>query len=209
VYRISKLYNVKPEDLCAWNNIQNNSLSLGQVLVIKGAGKTADVVQPAPKVPAAAPVKPEVPVKKEPVKKDPVSPVAPAVPPVVEDPSPAKKVYEENTTPPVSEVGAASVNKVRRDVQESGEADRVLDEPVNPNKYYALHATAPVGTIIMVRNLANDRSVYVKVVGKLEDNDTNRGLVVKLSNSSAEYLKAPNKRFKVELLYGVSLAKGR
>jgi LysM repeat protein len=188
VYRISKMYNVKPADLCAWNNIKNNSLELGQILIIKGASVAA--TSPAP---AANPVPP--------------SPVAPAVAPAKEQPKVEVTEAEPVTAKPVP--SDFSFAKNRKEIQESGDADRIYDEPVNPNKYYALHATAPIGTIIMVRNLSNDRSVFVKVVGRLEETESNRGLVIKLSRSSADQIKAPGKRFKVELLYGMGVPKVR
>jgi LysM repeat protein len=200
VYRISKMYNVKPADLCAWNNIKNNSIEPGQVLVIKGVGGTADPapVVEKPKAPALSPA----PEKTKPV---PVAPVAPAVAPAKEP----KVVVTEAEPLPKTTGSNFEFAKNRKEIQETGEADRIYDEPVNPNKYYALHATAPIGTIIMVRNLANDRTVFVKVVGRLEDTDSNRNLVIKLSRASSEQIKAPNKRFKVELLYGMGVPKVR
>jgi LysM repeat protein len=182
------MYNVKPADLCTWNNIKNNALEPGQILVIKGTSVA---------VPSTAPA----------ANPTPASPVAPAVAPAKEQPKVEVTEAEPVTAKPVP--SDFSFAKNRKEVQESGDADRIYDEPVNPNKYYALHATAPIGTIIMVRNLSNDRSVFVKIVGRLEETESNRGLVIKLSRSSADQIKAPNKRFKVELLYGMGVPKVR
>jgi hypothetical protein len=189
------MYNVSPADLVKWNNIKNNSLELGQELVIKGAA-AAPAVRPAP----VAPVAPAVAPVKE-VVEEPVVDKVPAKQPVKEAP---EEKDETVSIPVVSTPADIKFAKNRREVQEAGEADRIVDEGVNQSKYYALHRSAPMGTIIMVRNVSNERSVFVKVVGRLESAD---GTIIQLSKSAADQLKAPNKRFKVELLYGMAAGK--
>lgn len=193
VYAISRKYNVKPADLIKWNNIKNNSLELGQELTINGA-VPASSVRPEPKAPVAPAVAPPVTPAKESVKASPVIEKAPVS-------EPKEVVEKEVSLPAPAEITFA---KNRREMQESGLADRIQDEGVNQSKYYALHRDAPMGTIIRVRNESNDRSVYVKVIGKLENSD---GLVIRLSRSAADQLKAPNKAFKVDLLYGLAAGK--
>lgn len=51
----------------------------------------------------------------------------------------------------------------------------------NSDMFLALHRTAPVGTIMQVRNQMNDLSVFVKVIGKLPDTGANDKVVVKIS----------------------------
>jgi rare lipoprotein A (peptidoglycan hydrolase) len=67
--------------------------------------------------------------------------------------------------------------------------------------FLALHRTAPVGTIMQVRNQMNDLSVFVKVIGKLPDTGANDKVIVKLSKKAYERLAALDKRFRVELSY--------
>lgn len=59
VYNISKRYNISQDNLRAWNNMPDNTLSVGQVVRVKPAGYTAPAVtssQPMP-TPVPGPVK--------------------------------------------------------------------------------------------------------------------------------------------------------
>ena len=66
-------------------------------------------------------------------------------------------------------------------------------------RFYALHKSEPEGSIIKVKHMLNNREVFVKVVGPLPENDTNRGTILKLSSGAAEYLGILDKRFLVEV----------
>jgi rare lipoprotein A (peptidoglycan hydrolase) len=83
---------------------------------------------------------------------------------------------------------------------ESGLAE-VIAGNSNSDMFLALHRTAPVGTIMQIRNQMNDLSVFVKVVGKLPDTGANDKVVVKISQKAFERLAAVDKRFRVELSY--------
>ncbi|UYQ93985.1 LysM peptidoglycan-binding domain-containing protein [Chitinophaga horti] len=69
------------------------------------------------------------------------------------------------------------------------------------NKYYALHKSAPRGTIIKVTNPLNGRSVYAKVLDAIPQSKGNAGVIVKLSNSAQEALGITEARFFCELHY--------
>jgi rare lipoprotein A (peptidoglycan hydrolase) len=71
----------------------------------------------------------------------------------------------------------------------------------NGSKFYALHKTAPIGTVLKVRNLMNDKVAYVKVVGKLQDADNNKNTIVKVSGATAKYLEVIDPKFLVEISY--------
>ncbi|MFN3940664.1 MAG: LysM peptidoglycan-binding domain-containing protein, partial [Chitinophagales bacterium] len=49
--------------------------------------------------------------------------------------------------------------------------DASSDMKVNNERYYALHNTAPIGSIVKVRNLMNNREIYAKVIGTLSDTE--------------------------------------
>ncbi|MFM7218029.1 MAG: hypothetical protein ACKO1U_08435, partial [Bacteroidota bacterium] len=91
----------------------------------------------------------------------------------------------------------------RKQVGEQGLATFIPDEDINPNKYYALHRSAPFGTIIKVTNKMNGKSVFVKVVGVLPDTGENDGIIIKISRSGADQLGVLDQRFQVDLLYGM------
>lgn len=88
-------------------------------------------------------------------------------------------------------------------ISEKGIATWIDDEDINQKKYFALHRTASIGTLIKVTNVMNEKSVFVKVVGTLPDTGDNANLIIKISNIAAKKLEVLDARFRVELSYGV------
>ncbi|MDF7821523.1 LysM peptidoglycan-binding domain-containing protein [Runella sp. MFBS21] len=85
-------------------------------------------------------------------------------------------------------------------ILETGVAE-VLEGLENSNKYLALHRTAPVGSLIQVKNMNNSQSVWVKVIGKLPDISANNRIIIKLSARAQEKLSPGGKQFIAELSY--------
>jgi rare lipoprotein A (peptidoglycan hydrolase) len=75
---------------------------------------------------------------------------------------------------------------------------------LNQNKFYALHRTAPVGTIIKVTNRMNNNSVFVKVVGLLPETGDNNNFIIKITQAAAQRIGALDQKFTAELSYGIS-----
>ena len=80
---------------------------------------------------------------------------------------------------------------------ENGVAE-VIDAGEKTDKYLALHKTAPVGTLIQVRNEANGLSVWVKVIGKLPESGET---IIKISPKAFEKLQPRDKRIRAEISY--------
>jgi len=66
---------------------------------------------------------------------------------------------------------------------------------------YAMHKTAPVGTVLKITNPVSKYTVYAKVVGQLPDTGENSKSLLKLSSTAVELLKAYDKMFMVECEY--------
>lgn len=81
---------------------------------------------------------------------------------------------------------------------ETGIAE-LIEVPDNSGKYLALHKSAPVGTLVLVKNLANNQSIWVKVIGRLPNSDGK--LIIKLSPKAFERLNAVDKRIRAEISY--------
>ena len=204
VYSISKKYNVDVDVLKAWNKLKTNNISLGQKLIIRENSavekmKEVDRTSTTEIVPVRVTKAPE---KVSEVEKPIVEKMSV---PEIEKPARNEKGISSNE----DEHKAESTKPVvfangRKEVNEIGVAAWIEDEEINPNKYYALHRTAPVGTIIKVTNKMNSRAVYVKVVGKLPSTGDNDGVLIKISKAGAEKLGVLDERFQAELLYGIS-----
>lgn len=85
-------------------------------------------------------------------------------------------------------------------ILETGVAE-VLDGTDINNKYLALHRTAPVGSLIQVKNVNNSQSVWVKVIGKLPDISANNRIIIKLSARAQEKLSPGGRQFIAEISY--------
>ncbi|MDX2305048.1 MAG: LysM peptidoglycan-binding domain-containing protein [Microscillaceae bacterium] len=68
------------------------------------------------------------------------------------------------------------------------------------HQYAALHQDAPVGTLIEVKNLKNDRIVIVEVVGKPEDSNKSNTLIY-ISQKAYTRLESANPLFTVNIKY--------
>lgn len=91
---------------------------------------------------------------------------------------------EEYDLEKVEEVGSASIDK----------------ENVPDNKNFAYHFNAPIGTVIMVTNPINNKTVFVKVIGNFE-RSSGSAMILKLSKLSAETIGLSGEGAPVNLSY--------
>lgn len=89
-------------------------------------------------------------------------------------------------------------------VTEVGVATWLPEGELNQNKFYALHRTAPIGSIIKVTNRMNNNSVFVKVVGTLPDTGDNNAAIIKITQAAAQRIGAIDQKFTAELSYGLT-----
>lgn len=75
----------------------------------------------------------------------------------------------------------------------------LIEVPDNSGKYLALHKSAPIGTLVLVKNLSNNQSIWVKVIGRLPNLDGK--LIIKISPKAFERLNAVDKRIRAEISY--------
>lgn len=84
--------------------------------------------------------------------------------------------------------------------KETGLAEMIPGTEAN-KKYLVLHRTAPVGSVIRVKNEENNLTIFARVVGVLPETGDNSKILIKLSQAAFEQLKGVNARFPVEVLY--------
>lgn len=216
LYRVSVNHNKVPLDnIRRWNNFTGDGLKKDGLIIIgwvKSSGApapaaSAPVVKNEPAVappPAPAVVKETpAPVVKEtpapqpaPVEKEVDSAPPPAPAPVVSTPSPA-------TTPPSSgsfeQIYMQQTKNGKDATSEKGPGTWFKSNAAG--KYYALHNTAPRGTIVKVTNPLNGKSIYAKVLDVIPQMKQNAGLIVKLSDGAQQALGSNEARFYCELSY--------
>ncbi len=97
---------------------------------------------------------------------------------------------------------AYSYHESNGNITEQGVATWIMESSISKNeKFYALHRSAPMGTIIKVNNPMSNRSVFVKVVGVLPDTGDNHDVLIKITQSAARRIGIFESRFRVEISY--------
>lgn len=164
---------------------------------------------PAPSNPVPSNPAPTTPVTTPPASTTPAPPVT--KPDQQAPPEPVKTPDSNNTgaKPPVTSAPAgSSFEQVYN--QQTGNGKNVTSEKgpggwfksnASPGKYYALHNTAPRGTIIKVTNPLNGKSIYAKVLEAIPQIKQNEGLIIKLSDSALEALGTNEAKFYCQLNY--------
>lgn len=78
---------------------------------------------------------------------------------------------------------------------ESGVCNVILKS----DRLVGMHRTAPKGTLIKIHNESTGRSVTVKIIGKIQDIDRNKNVVIIISHEAARKLGTMSKEFPVYL----------
>lgn len=189
LFAIARKYDVQVSDIKTWNSLSSNAIDLGQNLTIK---KQVLVAVDTPEATSDAEELND-------------SPKAIEVPDSIRIP---KKPYESKpqTEQPVANTQDEESQETTypgtpfEQVQVEGVAE-VIAEDQPSSKFFALHRTAKVGTVIKVKNLMNDLTVYVRVIGTIPETSENENVIIKLNQRAFDHLKAIDKRFRVQLNY--------
>jgi LysM repeat protein len=123
------------------------------------------------------------------------APEGPSTVPVIGTPKVATSTAEMSVDPTPENTSGGF-----RNITETGQAE-LIEGTGSHKKYLVLHRTAPVGSIMRVKNEENDLTIFARVVGTLPETGDNSKLVIKLSQAAFDQLKAVNQRFPVEVLY--------
>jgi LysM repeat protein len=197
MFSISKQYGITLQQLKDWNKLEGNDISIGQELFVAA--------------PSAEPTREAAPVVQSttPANTTP-APVAQSTPPTstpsVSGDEPKKETPAASPSTAKVETPAPQTVRISESVKNSDEVlqtglAELIEGTSGNRKYLALHRTAPVGTIMKVRNEMNNREVFVRVMGKLPDTAMTNKLVIKISKSAYDRLGAIDPRFRVEVTY--------
>ncbi len=195
LYSISRKYGITVAQLKNLNNLTDNSLAVGQVLVIEGASNNNNSDSSA----IAS-------VENETTNSTTVE---------ITEVTTGDTETTTDSTNEVEEVDSVSAPvKTKRfgngeTPREPGEFKKVfekgmamrIDNSPKTKKYLCLHRTLPIGAIIQVRNLMNNQSIFVRVVGTLPDIGGNENVLIRLSDIAYERLGAIDAKFPVEISY--------
>ena len=215
LFLLAKQYGSSIEELIQWNALRSNNLKVGQSIKVGRATQSAvtiptvgeTVPTASESVPTAGESVPSGGRTKTPASSSTQSTTSPtrssrpaastsstSTSPATAAPSSATASTSTETTSAPNTSGGFSNNK------ETGLAELIPNTSGN-KKYLVLHRTAPVGSVIRVKNEENDLTIFARVVGVLPETGDNAKLLIKLSQAAFDQLKGVNQRFPVEILY--------
>lgn len=173
LYSISKLYNLKVDELISMNSLDNPNISIGQELKVQklSVNDQAIFVKPSPTVA-------ELEAKKNPsgIKESEVA--------MNEDLALYKQLFE-------------SYNLNANTLLKDKGIGNYLDGS-SSGAYLAMVNNVPAGQIVKVRNLMNNKVIYLKVVGPVSKQDADKNISIKISKSAANDLNIIEDRFLAE-----------
>lgn len=194
LYGIAAKYHMKFQDFAKLNSLTSTKIKIGQVLKIPQYVKVvhyADTTKAPEPLTDTTKVIPRTIVKQvvDSLVLSPSDTLAPDSLKLVSGPvlngNPYEKFYFNNTA-------------------EQGVATWMMEASLTKKeKFYGLHRTAPIGTIIKVINPMNKRFVFVKVVGPLPDTGDNHDVLIKITQAAARRIGIIDSRFRVDISYGI------
>lgn len=212
LYSISKKFNVTVDELIQMNNLQSPSINVGQVLKVKKINLNKEAIFTPEKIekkvetPKTEPVKTEVktaPVQPE-VKSVPTQPEAKPAAPVTQPVKTGNEVSKPKVEHPIEKTDSQLL-KLLFDSYEAGGNTLKKEKGIanfldqsSGNTYLALVNGVPEGEVIRVRNLMNNKVVYLKVLGSIPPKDAEKNIGLKISKAAAVELNVIEERFLAE-----------
>ncbi len=192
LFGIASRYQLSPEELIKLNKLPAaGTVRIGQQLLLAAAEEAA---APARTGAAVRPAETEA----VPATRTPANP-APDKPAQVATVTPADREEKKDEREEKPDRTPTRAAELLGRVVESG-----LGAPIENStteKYLALHKTAPIGTIMQVKNAMNGLYVYVRVIGKLPNTGENNNILVRISPRAVQKLGTSDGRFRVETNY--------
>ena len=182
LFGIARRFNLSPAELILLNRLPaGGAVRVGQEIQRRAADGSAPATAAAPATTPAGPA-PKI------------NPAAPAQVATVTPATPAER--REEAAEAKGPTHASELVTRKTDV---GIAATIPNN--GTDKYLALHKTAPVGTIMQVKNQMNGLSVFVRVIGPLPDTGENENVLVRLSPRAVQKLGTNDSKFRVETSY--------
>jgi hypothetical protein len=206
---ITRLFQTDSKNIRSWNNLPSDAISSGKQLII-GFLKVDKTLSPLANAGMNVRQEPVL-VKQEPVKKE-----EPKQQPVVvtkEEPKkeePKKEEPKMQVTPASysgtgffrDEYNNQTNNGKRAKSSSAAGASFKSTSGWSDGKYYILLDDVQKGTIVMVRNPANGKAVYAKVLAGVQETKPGTSVQFIISNAAAAQLGISAESFSAELMWG-------
>lgn len=222
MYSIARQYNVTVDQIREWNGIQGNDLKVGQSLIVAkpASSQTVETIktQTNSSTTNTTSTSNNNPSGTTVVVTNPSSTTTTSTTPMsAAGTNDKSSSTTQQATPSGAQTATTTASQSPAPVTEK---TTVVTEPINSadevsegglaeliegtegnRKYLALHRTAPVGSILKVKNEMNNREVFVRVTGKLPENALTEKVVIRISKSAYDRLGAIDPKFRVQVTY--------
>ncbi len=205
-YALCKRYGVSVSEIKQWNNLEDLNLKVGQRLIVSKTNSQAIYK------PISVPSTPDTPYRDEDNGIRNEHPKAEAILEQQEIFEKPKQMPVATATPVVTEsLRTSSANPTEYPgiftqyatrglkMKKNRGAANYLSDATSGNQFLAFYNEAEAGSIIRVTNLMNQKTIFVKVMGKLPSGDSAQEVILKLSNSAAHQLGVIDDKFLVEV----------
>lgn len=167
LYAISRRYKVSVDELKKMNDFDPDNLKEGQQIIVGKKAKTSEV---------------------EVGEKDTVKVFS------IEESSEGEMQEVVEDIPAELEIEEVDVNQIDfenlpdgADVNESGFVRFIEDKEIDQSRNYVYHSKAKVGTIIMITNPQNNKSIFARVLGPFNVSDEkNEGIIMLITKNTAK-----------------------
>ncbi len=202
LYSIAQSVGVNVDNIKTWNKLTNNEIKIGQELIVgyrylpnnlvpktdDNAGAATSAVQQAPII-----NKPKKAVIPQEIVND---------APITSSPRPLETPDNLSKQDVLRNRYLAETHNESAKKYETGFAIWFNSENRMMNsRYYGLFSNAPIGSIVKVTNMMNNRVVYVKVIGRLPDTAENHLALIKLTPIARKQLIGNNTKVRVRVDY--------
>lgn len=212
MFRISSNHNVPAPNLEKWNNVTNEELRPGMLMIVGWLkvkkGQSVLAAKGTSKIPMA--VKPLVvpDAKKDVVTRDPL-PQVKTLPDVVDKSVPPTQQETKNITTTSTPANSSNYKggyfrTMYKDAGNNSTGNAGVFRSTSgwsDGKYYALMNNVPIGTIVKVTFPSTNKTVYAKVLGQLPEMKESNGLSLRISDAAASELGVAINKFYVDVKY--------
>ena len=199
LYSISKQYKITVAEISKANAITANSgIKIGQTLLIPTKGNAK--AQAINYKPMAVPSTPDTPYREEDIRPraamiEKPQPVAEIAKPIIVTEGLRTTSTNVEEYPVIFNQYSIHGYKIKRN---KGAAN-YLSDITSGNQHLAFYNDAETGSVIRVTNLMNQKTIFVKVIGRVPPVDAGNEIAVKLSSKAAQDLGAADEKFLVEV----------
>lgn len=187
LYSLSKMYNISVDDLIYLNQLGNPSIGIGDKLIIQKLDKSSLFVEN--KTPAKDGIPTDT--KKEESKENLYNKV--------------ETVKQEGTVLKINNKDVELYKMLYESYKDSGaELNKTkgigdfLEQSTSKDVYLALIDDIESGQVVRLRNLMNNKVIYLKVIGSIPSKDRENNISIKISQAAARDLKIVEDRFLAE-----------